>query len=267
MSQLSSGSITDPYRLNNAGLPNINYYKLDAKVLVNPRIDPGERTCVMVTVGQSLITNNVAGSYACGTKVHNLCLDNGGVYQAVQPLLGCSISGGEVRPSNYAMHLADKLIAAGHYDRVIIAPIGIGGTTVAQWEQGGVCNHRIGVLANRLAAQGYVPDMILWHQGESDHGITPSTYTRRLRSVIDTFRANGLSAPFLVAQASWNLGVTDANVRAGQAGAVKGAGIFSGPNFDTLDNTYRDDTTHFNQLGAEAASSMWLSSIEAALGF
>lgn len=266
MTQFTGGALSDPFRLSNAGLPNVNYYKLDEKDLVDPRIVPGERTGVIVTVGQSLITNNVSGTYSCGTKVHNLCLDNGGVYQAVQPLLGCSISGGEVRPSNYAMHLADKLIAAGHYDRVIIAPIGIGGTTVAQWAPGGPCNHRIGVVAQRLAAHGYVLDMILWHQGESDHGIAATTMTSRLQAVIATFRTAGLTAPFLVAQASWNLSLTDPKVRQGQAAAVDNVSVFAGPNFDTLNNSYRADTTHFNQAGAEAASTMWLASIEAALG-
>lgn len=255
------GAAVDPLALSK-GLSGLSGYStLDGKSPVDPRLIPGEATKVIVTIGQSLITNAVDGLYAAGPKVHNLSLECGGVFQATQPLLGCSY-GAAGRPSNYALHLADKLIAANICARAIIAPIGIGGTTVTQWANGGPVNERIGVLSARLAAHGYVADYVLWHQGESDHGVSSSTYTSLLNEVISTFRSKGVAAPFLVALASYNNGATSTAVRNGQLGTVNGSGVFLGPDLDTLGASYRVDNLHFNQAGANAAANLWLQTIQ-----
>lgn len=255
-----AGTSGDPFFLSQAGyFPG--YYNLTGKTAVDPRLLPAERTLVLITIGQSLFTNHVSGSYACKQKVHNLSLDNGGVYTAAQPLLGCSLTPTPARESNYAMHLADKIILANKADRIILCPIGIGGTTIAQWASGGVCNERIGVLARRLEAQGYAAGAILWHQGESDHGTAQSSYAAALSSVIGTFRANGLTAPFFPARATYSYGAVDAAVRAAQLGVADGVSVHAGPDLDTLGSANRVDDLHFNQAGASAAADLWLSSI------
>ena len=258
----SFGAPIDPFQMRQPDYPG--YYNLSGKVAVDPRIQSGELTKVIVTIGQSLITNHVSGSYTPGPKVHNLSLDSGGVYEAKQPLLGCSLTATPARESNYAMHLADKVIAAGLADRVILAPIGIGGTSVSQWANPLHCGERIPVLARRLAGQGYSADAILWHQGESDHGMPQADYTAYIQSVIGTFRANGMSCPFLVAQATYLYGVTSAAIRAAQAAVVDGQSVFAGPDIDTLGSSYRVDDLHLNQTGADAVADLWLAAIGAA---
>lgn len=258
-----AGSIADPLALVNSTLPAAGYYRIDDKVAVYPRIAPNVSTGVIVTLGNSMITNHVQGSYTCSQLVDNLSLDNGGVYDAVEPLLGCSLTATPGRPSNYAMHLADKLILANKYARVVLAPIGLGGTLIADWKAGGAANHRIGVLAKRLSAQAYVPACVLIHLGENDHGVAQATAAAGIQSIIDTFRTAGIASPVIVSRSTYSGGVTDAAIRAAQTSVVNGVDVMPGPDLDTLGSSNRVDDLHFNQTGANAAATLWAASISA----
>lgn len=260
-----AGAVADPLRLISSGLPAPGYYQIDTKVLVDPRLVASQRTGVIVTLGNSMITNHVEGTYSCTGQVDNLSLDNGGVYKAVEPLLGASLTLTPGRPSNYAMHLADKLIAAKRFDRIIIAPIGIGGTLIADWRTGGVANHRIGVLSKRLAGQGHTAAAVLLHVGENDHGVAQATAADGIQSIIDTFRAHSIASPLLVARASYNTGVTNGAIRSAQVSVLNGTDVFPGPDLDVLGSSYRVDNLHFNQAGAHAAAELWLPTLSQVL--
>lgn len=80
-------------------------------------------------------------SSARAPLVHNLNISNGGIYDAVDPLLGPDSGAG-----NYGGRLADKLIDGDVCDRVILAPMAHSGSSVAQWAAAGVLHGRIAVM-------------------------------------------------------------------------------------------------------------------------
>ncbi|HEY7229029.1 MAG TPA: sialate O-acetylesterase [Pseudolabrys sp.] len=221
----------------------------------------GDRTCtaVIVVVGQSNAANHGAGRYVAKRRVDNFNIYDGRCYRAEDPLLGASGDGG-----NFATRLGDKLVDAGLFDRVILAPIAMGGTTVEQWADEGMFNRRIPVLVRRLYDAGLSADLILWQQGEGNPGIGDvqgRQYRKNLLEVIGSFRKCGADAPLFVSLTTLCGGphANADNIRAGQKGAVNPAvGIFQGPDTDTIGVEHRWDACHFDEVGLDLAASLWL---------
>jgi hypothetical protein len=218
-----------------------------------------ERTAVIVILGQSNAANHGAGRYAAKNRVDNFNLYDGKCYHAEDPLLGSSGDGG-----NFATRLGDKLIEEGLFDRVILAPIAMGGTTVEQWAEEGMFNRRIPVLIRRLHDAGLNADYILWQQGEGNPGMGDRggrQYRKNLLEVIETFRKYGVDAPFFVSLTTLCGGphANAENIRAGQRAAVNPAAVvFQGPDTDTIGVEHRWDACHFNEVGLDLAASLWL---------
>jgi hypothetical protein len=241
---------------------------LDDRTLISPRLNPAERTGIIVTIGQSLICNSVQypfGVYSPtnGAKVQNFNFITGGVYTAKDDLLGCHGQG-----ANIAVWLGDALINNNIYDRVILAPIGFSSTGSGQWAVGGDMNHRIPVLARRLSQKGYVPNFVLWQQGTADAaaGTAQAVTQANIQSMIDTFRANGIICPILISKESYQSPAIPSvtATRAAQAAVVNPAAkVYAGADADTLDATKRFDGLHFNYAGAAAWASLELTAIQA----
>jgi Carbohydrate esterase, sialic acid-specific acetylesterase len=216
------------------------------------------RTAVIAILGQSNAGNHGAGRYEAKYRVDNFNIYDGRCYRAVDPLLGASGDGG-----NFATRLGDKLIDCRMFDRVILAPIAMGGTTVEQWAEEGMFNRRIPVLIRRLYDAGLSIDFILWHQGEGNNGIGDANgrqYRKNLMEVIRTFRMYGVDAPFFVGLTTlcngWH--ANPENIRAGQKGAVNPRlGIHLGADTDVIGVEDRWDTCHFSEHGLELAASLW----------
>jgi Carbohydrate esterase, sialic acid-specific acetylesterase len=236
---------------------------ISKKVRTTTRIDGDRRrSAVLVTLGQSNAANHGAGRYVAQHRVDNFNLYDSQCYHAADPLLAASGEGG-----NFATRLGDKLIEAELFDRVIIAPIGMGGTIVEQWAEDGLFNRRILALIRRLHDAALAPDYILWHQGEGNSGAGDEhgrQYRRRLLEVVSTFRRYGIDAPFFVALATWCGGphLNAQNIRAGQRGAVNPLlRIYLGPDTDTIGPEHRRDACHFDETGLDLAASLWLKSL------
>ncbi|HEY7229030.1 MAG TPA: sialate O-acetylesterase [Pseudolabrys sp.] len=217
------------------------------------------RTAVIIILGQSNAANHGSGRYVAKHRVDNFNIYDGKCYRAEDPLLGASGDGG-----NFATRLGDKIIEDGLFDRVILAPIGMGGTTVEQWADEGMFNRRIPVLIRRLYDAGLSADFILWHQGEGNAGMGDRDgrqYRKNLLEVVETFRRYGVTAPFLVALATLcgEPHPNAQNIRAGQKGAVDpSASIYQGPDTDIIGVDYRWDKCHFDELGLSLAAALWL---------
>jgi Carbohydrate esterase, sialic acid-specific acetylesterase len=223
-------------------------------------------TAVIVTLGQSNAANNALTRYSPKHDVLNFDLYDGRCYEARDPLLGASGTGG-----NFATPLADMLIDRRLYAQVIIAPIAMGGSTVEEWADQGMFNRRILVLIRRLSDAGLTPTQILWHQGEGNPGAGDShgrQYRKNLLEVIATFRTYGISAPFFVALAT-KCGPyprpNGNNIRDGQASTVNPLdNVFLGPDTDTLGDEYRDkERCHFNAPGLLRHATMWADVLQA----
>lgn len=222
--------------------------------MVDPRLDTSQRTLIVATSGQSNISNSVGGYFQShvpsSNMVENLNFIDGAVYKAKDALLGCHGSG-----SNTLTRLGNQLINNGKCDRFMGAPIGFSGSHSADWKVGGVLNHRIAVLARRLAALDYELDFVIHHQGEADAGSgTPqATTAANLQSMIDTYRSNGIDCPILICKTSWTSSATPSNAatRAAQAQVVNpAANVFAGADTDTLGSDKRYDDLHFNVAGS-----------------
>lgn len=240
------------------------FFDLTGKVPVaDPRLVPGERTAVILVAGQSNGANSLPALYTpTHTRVHNVCIQDGRMYEAADPLLGCEYAGG-----CFATRLGDMLIEAGMYDRVILVPISIYGTSIEQWV--GPLLHRFGVAASRVKALGHTVTHILWHQGESDNVLaTPrALYLARARQMIAFCRAVGLTAPFIFARASTLTGTVssaEAEVRGAQTDVLDPAlGIFPGPDTDQLGAAYRVGGVHFNVAGGTAVAQGFMAAMAA----
>lgn len=233
------------------------FFDLTGKVLVaDPRLVPGERTAVILIAGQSNGANSLPVLYTpAHARVHNVCIQNGGMYQAADPLLGCEYGGG-----CFATRLGDMLVDAGMYDRVILVPISLFGTSMEQWT--GPLLHRFGVAASRARALGLTFTHVLWHQGESDNSLeTPrAVYLRMARQLVAAMRAVGITAPVLFARActftgSLAFSAAELEIRGAQTDILDPAlGIFPGPDTDMLGPPYRAGGVHFNAAGGTAVA-------------
>jgi hypothetical protein len=261
------GALSDPFKLIEAefdaslALLSRGNQNTDPYTAVSPALVGGENTAVIITGGDSISANSVNSSYSVTqAKNHVLSIYNGGVYASLGTLLGCNTS--PAAGSNYAARLADKLIVAGNYTRVILVPIAIGGTIFSRWVSGGDCFHRIGVAAARLRAQALTATHILWEQGPNDNtaGTSQVAAEAALNGIRSAFTAAGVIAPMYIAQRSKVGGVTNAAVRAAQAAVVNSTTIKAGPDNDSV-STY--DGSHSDATGAGTAADNW----KTALGF
>ena len=255
-------STPDPYIF--AELPGYNpgNRNLTGKAQRSPR---PETVGVLICAGQSNICNTIDTAYfpINAAKIDNLNVYSGGLYAGADPLLGCSNMSSRV--GNTMTRLADKLITAGKYGRVILVTVGMGSTTVGMWASS--LYPRIVVAHRRCLAVGLTPSAVLWHQGENDTtaGTSEASYQASLSSIISTVRAAGVSAKWVVAQASYIGGVTSSAVLAAQAAVVDGSTIFAGPNTDVVGSAGRVDNTHFNSSGADTVAGLWTAAIAGAL--
>jgi hypothetical protein len=252
---------------------NGGYRSTGGKTLRSVTIDTGIRNLVLIVAGQSNYQNVAPTAY---TPTNASALDNfnvydGGVYAAADPLLGASWmyttlgqGGANPSPGNIGTRVGDLLITNGQFDRVILVPVAIGGSTIEMWATGSLSN-RVPTAMARLASRGIVPGMtnvefaVIWGQGESDNTLDTSqaNYTSRLNTVISNAAAAGFSGRWFINKQTWNAGSTDANVQAAQDAMPNGSTIFAGANADSLNATNRyADNTHFNDTGMAALATL-----------
>lgn len=233
----------DPYLLAptdslGGGAVNLN---TKAVALRAQTLNPALRNLVIVAAGQSNIQNVAPNAYtpSNASAIDNLNIYDGATYAAADPLIGCT--GVAATAGNPMLRLADQLIAAGLFDRVVIVPIAIGNTLVADWETG-KASTRVAVAFKRLAARGMIGGtnvtvIALWGQGEQDgYFATPqATYTASLNNIIASSRAAGFNGTWFVATQTQSSIGTSSSIEAAQAAVVNhGANVWAGVNADAL---------------------------------
>lgn len=234
-----------------------------------PALRAGERTGVFLIAGQSLAAGASEGLYSPSNAsfVDNLSQFDGQMLRASDPLIGQAVAALPSQRASPFTRVADKLISWGAFDRVVLIPVAIGGTTIAQWN-----SIYISWLINgyrRAAALGFSVTAVLWQLGETDTaiGTTQQAYAQGLASLISKLRVNGCMAPWVLAKSTYIPGgTTSPGIRAAIEGLVNGNDILAGPDCDTLPGTaYRYDDQHWNAVGNEAAANLWHAAIRAGL--
>ena len=221
------------------------------------------RTAVVVTLGQSHAANHGGGQYTATKCVDNFNVYEGSCYHAADPLLGASGEGG-----NFATRFGDMVIQHGLFDRVIIAPIAIGGTRVEQWAEEGLFNRRILALVRRLRDASLTPDFIFWQQGEGNRGVVDPgghQYRKNLSEVVQTFRRFGVDAPFFIALAGDDFslgGPAQQYVRLGQLSAIHPElGTYFGPDANIIGREHYSDSDHLTESGLSLLATMWVDAL------
>lgn len=242
LGQTGSGGAPDPFLL--APVPNGSVVNVNTKAVAlrSQTVNTGIRNLVLIVAGQSNATNVAPSVYtpANPLSLDQLNVNDGAIYAAGDPLLGCSLNE-TLGPGNPFLRLADSFVTAAQFDRVILVCVAIDATSVAHWETGFAAN-RITVALGRLAAKGIVAGTnvtiaVLWAQGETDNdlGTGQTAYTNSLNNVIAATRATGFTGPWFVAKQSWNGTAVSAAIQAAEAAVVNHpAGVWAGGDADSL---------------------------------
>lgn len=263
-----AGSAPDPMEFEYTHSKNpIRLAAYAGKTLRYPKLVAGENTGVFIVAGQSLAAGGSEGLYTPvnSAKCDNLNIDDGGMYVAADPLLGCGLTAILNHQGSPYTRLADKLITAGKFDRVILIPVAYGGTKIAQWD---AMLHRLIIVGSRRAKAHGINFItaVLWQQGESDTSTaTQASYTASFNSMKAKVDAE-FTAPWVLAKSTYIPGATTSTgIRAAVNALVDGTTILAGPDMDTLNSSYRYDDQHWNLAGNQAAASLWFNSLSAIL--
>lgn len=218
------------------------------------------RTAVLLIAGQSNSANHGAEQFSSAHSGKTFNYFAGKCYPAASPMLGATGMRGESWTP-----LADRLIEAGLFDRVVIVTTGIGGTKIARWQEGGDLNDMmLGVVAD--LQRRYRVTHFLWHQGERDLNLQTSSadYAASFRSLVASLRSAKVDAPIFISVGSrcgqpgdWK---DEDVITTAQRGLVDPAkGLFAGPETNLLvppENRY--DRCHFAGGGQRAFADAWL---------
>lgn len=234
----------------------------------------GENAAVLMTFGQSNSANAGKDRYIPAGRVANFNFHDGRCYVAEDPLLGPDGMGGSVWGV-----LADKLLAADKYKRVLIVPFGIGGSSLSQWQADGFLHPVLEKAARVTIEQGVQPTHVLWHQGEADtqEGTSEDDYVVMFETLVAHLREYGITAPIFPAIAthcqipfleiSPGYEKNQATVRAAQQRLPVLPGVYSGPDTDSIQGElYRHDNCHFTAKGIQAHAGLWFDAITAVDG-
>lgn len=216
---------------------------------------------VIVIFGQSQGCNNLGPTLYTvrNSGLKQLNINDGTVSAASEPLLG--VSGTK---STFSVEMGDNLLDTGRWAQIILAPISWDGSYSSQWRNGGAYYSRVTSIISQIQALALNVGAIIWMQGEQDAGITEdqSVYVSNVLNAFSAFRNAGIRAPIFVPLETWafsSLQSNSTNIRAAQAAlANPDMQIFTGPDFDTLGNGFRQDGTHFNDPGKSAVAQKWV---------
>jgi hypothetical protein len=212
----------------------------------------------ILVIGQSIASNCNEKVYGPSPNVFQVGL-SGEIRAASDPFDWADCKRGSIW-----MPLGKLLIDTGRASKVTFMPIGSGGTSVADWQEGGRAyaklNSAIGVIR-----QGRIQfDYAFWYQGSSDFGTSHSVYASRLNSVIAYITKSVKIKRFLISTHSRCFGIWDRDIEAAQLDVIRAAQgkIFLGANSNSLDHSYRFDTCHLNFRGQEEMARLWLEAME-----
>jgi Carbohydrate esterase, sialic acid-specific acetylesterase len=216
-----------------------------------------QMTAVLLVIGQSNAGNYQGQRHQSGDdRVVNF--SGGHCYRAASPLLGADGELGETWTL-----LGTKLIQSGLYRTVILIPAAVGGSAIHRWADRGDLNKMM-VAVIQAAKMRYTITGVLLDQGATDFTLrTPEDqYRSDLKSLIDTTRAHGVSAPFFITRCSmggndWSEDNPIARAQASLADSQRA--IFDGPNTDhDVTPLDRYDGAHFAASGQEKYTDAWI---------
>lgn len=237
------------------------YYKDAASVYadnfnsrpVPVKCPPKQGTMVALLVGQSNAANHAQAKTTAGPRV--AVLYNGSCFRAEDPLLGATGRGGSVWPT-----FADRVVASGAYEHVLLVPAAVGGSRMEAWSPGGVLSSRISERLAWVSAAGYRPTHVLVQQGESEGrgNADPDAYRRSASQLLAHLKGTG--AEVIMATASTCNGPINEGIRLAQRAAMRASGVAPGPDADTIDAGHRINFCHYDAAAQIRMGRLWADS-------
>lgn len=264
----------DPFWLSDsAGGSNITsgvigYRNTTGRSLRSSTINPAVKTLVLISSGQSLLSDVVPTliTPTNASVIDNMNIYDGALYDVAGALLGTTYAitlAPTLGPGNVLVKVADTLITNGKFDRVILAPVSIGGTPVSDWgDVGGKYTNRVTVAMLRLASMGIVPGMTgvtfanIFADGHQDYSISTSqaAWTASCNSYITNTFATGFNGRIFVCSESAS-GQTSNAIRSAQAAVRNGTTVFDGGDIDSS-TIATSDGTHPSDAGASTMATI-----------
>lgn len=120
-------------------------------------------SAIIIVAGQSNSGNyaETKGLNSHGENIANYY--SGQCRVASDPLMGADGDSGSPW-----IRMANKLVDMRKFDRVLIVPVSVGGSSMARWRQGGDLRFVLETQIKRLNALGIPATHVLWVQGEAD---------------------------------------------------------------------------------------------------
>jgi len=212
----------------------------------------------ILVLGQSIASNCNEKMFGPSPNVFQVD-SSGGVKAASDPF-----DWADCKQGSMWMPLGKQLIDAGIASKVTFMPIGVGATTVADWQQGGRAFAKLNSAIDVVKRNNIQFDYAFWHQGSSDAGLKREVYASRLTGVLAYVSKNVKISSWLIALHSRCNGIWDREIEAAQLSisTLPGDRIFVGANNNSLDETYRFDSCHLNVKGQDAMANLWLEAIK-----
>jgi len=182
----------------------------------------------------------------------------GACYRTAGPVPGATGRGGALWP------VLAPLLAKATNRPVQFAVLAVDASRLKDWIEPGPLRDR---LIQSLADQrrnGFIPDLVLWQQGEADarDGTGRRRYRQQFLDLVELLRGQGVAAPVVAALSTRCRSTGSPAIRAALAdAAATDPGIHLGPDTDTLEGAMRYDGCHFSQVGMNAAARLWLASL------
>jgi hypothetical protein len=227
-----------------------------------------ERPCpqdaiVIATAGQSNAANAISTPLDANTTLPVYMFFKGRCYALRDPLLGSNGTSGSVWS-----RFAPMLVARTGRPVVIISGA-IGGSQFGDWTD--PHSPYMPQLRKRVIEAAKIvgaPDVVLWHQGETDAWFKPSqaqlqpTIEKALHTLLTTFPLKP-AAKLILYRASICTGAkrqasTPSVIAAETAAAASDPRIIAGPNTDVFGDRFRHDNCHFNEEGARRVAQLTL---------
>ncbi|MBT5631230.1 MAG: hypothetical protein HOH38_04760 [Nitrospinaceae bacterium] len=238
---------------NNINPTNIPFHNaLFGRWYSNLRFDKKKVPCpksanVILVAGQSNSANHVRSlEYKNTSHVNYL---NGNCYVLDNPVLGASGDQASVVPA-----IASKLNANKPY---IFLVTGFGASSITHWSSDG---SGLSMYTNKhlldLEKHGHVLSVVIWIQGEADNGryIDYLSHFSNMKSNMLRGLSSKQNVKFVVTQTSRCHHERDKKLNEQQLQLGNDKNVYVTEVTDNLDNSFRFDGCHFNELGTEAVA-------------
>jgi hypothetical protein len=240
-------------------------YKHDDQVLTSQRVPTFGVGEVFLGAGQSNSTNS-GGDGRLETVTKMVSTFSGTTWRLAhdpQPGVHDWSGGGSFWPA-----FGDAM-ALKYQVPIGIAVTGHGGTSIRQWQRNGELYQWFMVRLLQFGPSGVRG--VLWHQGESDVGMSVEQYSLGMAQIVKDCRAAaGWEVPWFVARVSYHSPERPSfdSTRAAHKLLWDSGLVFEGPDTDTLGGDHRDaggKGIHFSVKGLRAHGQMWAEKVGAVL--